>query len=246
MDSAFTAARGLLRFIHYAFMPNHLGYCGGAQDGLLLEQAAAGQVDHGTMPLLTKFTGALPYLLTIASSNGIADPFDERVVEAYWLGNALLDRVEASQLYRALDERFGAQLTGQLREQVMRKPVQGAKPYHLFHVIDVYRHLEVAEVGMAAMEGCRISWGQVISVDGSALMVQRQPLVTEGYKLVLGEPRAESVVRSVSGHGFVEEAQVGDWVSLHWGWVCEVLDERRLTNLEHWTSHHLALANQTI
>ncbi len=237
---------GLLLFIRYAFMPNHLGYCGGNDAELLFEHATDGRGDNRLAPLLAKFTGALPYLRTIAAGNGIADPFDDRVVEAYWLGNDLLSRVEAADLNRTLEERFGAQLTPTLRDQLMRKAPQGAKPYHFFHVVDVYRHLESDEVGMAAMESCRVSWGQVTAVDGAALVVRRRPLVLRAQQLVLDDPRLERVQRRVFDRGFVDDVAVGQWVSIHWGWACEILDDRRRGDLERWTSHHLRLANQTI
>ena len=237
---------GLLRFIRYAFMPNHLGYCGGRSSEVLLEHGSDGRADGRLTPLLAEFSGAVPYLRTIAGANGIADPFDPRVVEAYWLGNDLLAGVEAGDLYRSLEERFGRQLPASVRNQVLRKPPQGAKPYHLFHVVDVYRHLESDVVGMAAMESCRVSWGQVTSVEKTSLVVQRQPLVLEEGRLALGEPRPEPVAREVLDRGFVDAVAVGDWISIHWGWACEVLTERQRANLERWTRHHLALANQTI
>ena len=237
---------GLLLFIRYAFMPNHLGYCGGNNQEVLFEHAAAGQADQRLAPLLAKFTGAFPYLQTIAAANSIADPFDARVVEAYWLGNELLERVEASALFRSLEERFGRQLTGALRDQVLRKPPQGARPYHLFHVLDVYRHLDHDGIGMAAMESCRISWGRVTSVEGAELVVRRQPLVVRGTDLALGDEVDERVLRSISDRSFADDVVAGDWVSIHWGWTCEVLDERRLANLRRWSEYHLALANQTL
>jgi hypothetical protein len=239
-------ASGLLLFIRYAFMPNHLGYCGGDENDVLLEHAVDGRPDPRLASMLVKFTGAVPYLRTIAAANGIGDPFDARVVEAYWLGNELLDRVDAADLYRSLDERFGSQLPPRLRAQVLRKPPAGAKPYHLFHVLDVYRHLESELVGMAAMESCRISWGQVTHVDGAAVTVERQPLVLADGKLALGPARAERVLRSFEGHGFADDLAPGDWVSVHWGWVCEALDARRLANLRRTSAAHLALANRTV
>ena len=236
----------MVRFIRYAFMPNHLGYCGGTENELLLEQAASGDVERRLTPLLTQFTGALPYLRAIAAGNGIADPFDERVVEAYWLGNDLLSGVDAGDLYKTLEARFGRQLPPKLREQVLRKPPEGAKPFHFFHVVDVYRHLERETVGMAAMENCRVSWGQVRSVDGAAVMVDRQPLVWVDGKLALGQAAPERALRSFDGLGFVSDLAPGDWVSLHWGWVCERLDAARLANLRRWTDRHLAIANRTV
>ena len=240
------SSAGLLSFIRYAFMPNHLGYCGGNDNEVLLEHAAERRPDERLAPLLAKFTGAFPYLTTIASANGIADPFDIRVVEAYWLGNELLAGVEAVDLNRSLEERFGRQLTPKLREQVLRKPPEGAKPYHLFHVVDVYRHLESQEVGMAAMESCRISWGRVRSVDGASLLVDRRPLVTVNGKLALGEPMVEPVKRTVLGKGFVDDVAVGDWISIHWGWACDVIDGTKRANLEAFTRLHLDIANRTI
>jgi hypothetical protein len=79
---------GSLRFIRYAFMPNRLRYCGGDDNRTLFEYGIENAVDGGLNPLLRRFTGALPYLQLIASANGIADAFDPRVVEAYWIGTS--------------------------------------------------------------------------------------------------------------------------------------------------------------
>src|SRR4051794_22945599 len=95
---------GTLRFIRYAFMPNRLRYCGSDDNSTLFGYGIEGVVDGGQTPLQPRFTGALPYLQLIARANGIADPFDARVVEAYWLGNELLDGVEVRQLYDSLLE----------------------------------------------------------------------------------------------------------------------------------------------
>ncbi|MBW3556231.1 MAG: hypothetical protein KY454_04735 [Actinobacteria bacterium] len=244
--SAVEASSGLLSFIRYAFMPNHLGYCGGNDNDALFEHAVTRRASPDLAPLLAKFTGAMPYLRTIATANGIADPFDRRVVDAYWLGNALLDRVEAGVLHRTLEERFGRHLSPKLREEVLRKPPQGARPHHLFHVLDVYRRLEHQEIGMAAMENCRISWGEVRVVEASSLLVERQPLTLVEGRLELGPPAPERVQRTLSGQGFTDDVAPGDWVSIHWGWACEVLDERRLSGLRRWSAHHLRLANETL
>jgi hypothetical protein len=83
-------------------------------------------------------------------------------------------------------------------------------------------------------------------VASGELVVDYQPLVLREGKLTLAEPRPERRVRQVDGRGFTDAAQPGDWVSLHWGWVCEVLTERQRANLERYTRHHLRIANQTI
>lgn len=237
---------GSLRFIRYGFMPNRLRYCGGDDNRTLFEYGIEHVVDGGLDPLLRRFTGALPYLALIARANAIRDPFDERVVEAYWIGNELLERVEARQLHDALAERFGKQLQGRARQWILGKAPAGARPHHNFHVFDV--HSRVGELGhsLATMDQCRVSWGRVTRVDGAELIVERQPLVLCEGKLALGPSASERVPRQVEGRGFADAANVGDWVSLHWSWVCEVLQPRQQAALARYTDDHLRLANQTL
>ena len=96
---------GPVLFGRYAFGPNRLGYCGTDDHAALLGHAAA-QDDRELRVLARTFEGAYPYLELIARSAGIADPLDQRVVEAYWLGNDLTAAVSPSGLHRSLDERF--------------------------------------------------------------------------------------------------------------------------------------------
>lgn len=247
--STTTSLEGTLRFVRYGFMPNRLQYCGPTGDNRTLFDYAVERVsDGGLTQLLRQFSGALPYLRLIARANNLADPFDPRVVEAYWIGNELLDRVEVRQLYDSLQERFAKQLQGRTRDLVLGKAPAGARPHHSFHVLDVYSR--VGELGhtLATLDNCRVSWGQVqaLSSTGAELVVDRMPLVLSGGRLVLGPPRQERAVGQFEGHGFADDAQVGDWVSLHWGWVCEVITPRERANLERYTRYHLAIANQTI
>src|SRR4051812_42210118 len=167
-------------------MPNRLRYCGSDDNSALLGYGLEGVVDGGLGPLLRRFSGALPYLQLIARSNGIADPFDARVVEAYWLGNELLDGVEVRQLYDALLERFGKQLQGRTRELVLGKAPAGAHPHHSFHVLDVHSRVGELDHTLATLEGCRIGWGRVLRAEGAELVVEHQPLVVQAGKLALG------------------------------------------------------------
>ncbi|MGQ0607278.1 MAG: DUF6390 family protein [Chloroflexota bacterium] len=237
---------GMLRFIRYAFMPNRLRYCGGDDNRTLLEYAVEGATDPDLSPMLRRFTGAMPYLELIARSNGIADPFDSRVVEAYWIGNRLLERVEVRQLYDDMLARFGSRLTGRMREIVLAKAPAGARPHHSFHVLDVHSRVGELAHSMETLDGCRVSWGRVAEVDGAELIVERPPLELREGALVIGAARRERVLRQVEGHGFADGASIDDWVSLHWGWACEVLSEPERRSLERWTQHHLSVANQTI
>ncbi len=238
---------GTSRFIRYAFMPNHLHYCGGDDNRQIFDYALAAVREPPLETMLRKFAGAMPYLSLIARNNDIIDPFDDRVVEAYWIGNELLDRVEVGDLYGSLRERYAKQLSPRLLELVAAKAPAGGRPHHSFHVFDVWRNVAKLDGDvLATLDNCRISWGKVVSTDGGQLVVERPPLVQRDGQLVLDPARSERVLRQIDGHGFADLAEPGDWVSLHWGWVCEVLSERQRANLERYTRYHVAIANQTI
>jgi len=242
-----SAVSGTTRFVRYAFMPNRLQYCGGDDNRTILEYAVADVREPPLDRMLRRFTGALPYLQLIARGNGIQDPFDERVVEAYWIGDELLERVEARQLYEHLHQRYRRELSPRVMERVLAKAPAGARPHHSFHVLDVWRQTERGrnEV-LATIDSCRISWGRVTAVEPGELVVERSPIVLQEGRLALGAPRLERVTRMLEGSGFVASAAVGDVVSVHWSWACEVLDPVQASNLERYTAHHLRLASQTV
>ncbi|HEX5501874.1 MAG TPA: DUF6390 family protein [Thermomicrobiales bacterium] len=241
------AVAGTRRFISYAFMPNRLHYCGGDHNHAIFDYALAAVREPPLDAMLRKFTGAMPYLALIARANGLADPFDDRVVEAYWVGNDLLERVEVRDLYGSLRERYRKQLPPKLLDLVASKAPAGARPHHSFHVFDVWRTVDHLDGNvLATLDNCRISWGTVRAVEGAEVVVDRRPVVLREGRLALGEPRPERATRLIEGKGFATAVAPGDQVSMHWGWVCETLDGRQARALERYTRHHLALANTTI
>ena len=48
------------------------------------------------------------------------------------------------------------------------------------------------------------------------------------------------------GDEVLERLKPGDWVSLHWGFVCDALSDVQVKRLKQYTEHHLKLANETI
>ncbi len=232
-------------FARYAFMPNRLTYCGGDDNKALFDYCIDGVTDPGLLQLLRQFTGAVPYMRLIAQCNLISDPFDLRVVEAYWLGNELLEGVEARALYDSLRERFAKQMKAKDLELVMGKAPAGAHPHHSFHVLEVCPRNGWPQA-LSFMDNCRISWGWVVSVDGGMLTAQVSALKLQGNNLVLGQPEARQIKYQFDGRGFVDAVKPGDWISIHWNWACQILTPPRVADLEHWTRYHLRLANQTL
>lgn len=238
-------------FLRYAFRPNDLGYCGGEDSRALLEYGLDGRVDGGLLELERQFEGAYPYLQLIARANEIDDPLDARVVEAYWIGNSLLERVDMGSLYGSLEERFKGRGGAKDWRWLGAKAGEGARPHHSFHVLDVFPRIGLMRSGAAdrvleTMEQCRIRWGCVVSVEGALVIVEARPLELRDGRLALGEPRRESVQRSVDGGGFVDSASPGDWISIHWGWACDLLTPVQRDNLSRYTRRHVALCNRTL
>jgi hypothetical protein len=242
---------GALLFGRYAFPPNRLGYCGPDDNQALLEQVSESRPDQGLLELERRFEGAYPYLCLIAQANEIRDPFDPRVVEAYWIGNELLERVEAAPFYQSLSERFRNRMKPSEFGWLASKLELSARPHHNFHVFDVYVRAglmrnERADIAVQTMDSCRISWGRVAAVEGAELLVERPQLVLAGGKLTLSEARAFRASRQLDGHGFVDCVKLGDVVSIHWNWACDVLDPTALSRLRRATQRSIALANLTM
>jgi hypothetical protein len=241
---------GALLFARYAYPPNQLGYCGPDDHRALLEYGASGTHDGGLDQLARGFDGAWPYLRLIAEATGIGNPLDHRVVEAYWVGNPLLDRIDRLTFGNALTDRFRPR-TGTLFSSLAENIPAGAVPHHSFHVFGVYPWAGLlrgprSEHPLQVLQSCRIRWGRVQSVTANRAVVTSQPLAWDGRQLTLGAPSDETVTHSLDGLAFTRALNTGDWVSMHWGWVCDVLNPRQLAALRRYTAHQLAITNTVV
>jgi hypothetical protein len=241
---------GILRCTRYAFGPNRLHYCGPDASQEILAYIREGESDPGLTVLLRGFATMYPYLATIAAANGIRDPLDDRVVEAYWIGNDLLENVGKQRLYRHLAE--GLEMKKKLDagsfELLEDKIAKGAVPHHSFHVLDIWKrtgHLPVAQT-LESMEECRISWGRVVRIAGPKIEIESEPLLLVGGKLSLGSPVARTVRRSLECLSDIEQLAPGEIVTVHWGVPCEVVSEAQAAQLRKYTLRHIELANETI
>jgi hypothetical protein len=238
-DGALLAAR-------FSFMPNRLGYCGPEENPAMLGYLVEGRSDRGLEHILARFAGAFPYYSFIAAANGIADPLHPSVVEAYWIGNALLERVEAADLWRHLEERFHRRFPPRLLQMALAQVPEGARPHHNFHVMSMpvrtgHRELQHS---LETMDECRVSWGRVVADHGDTLLVERRPLRWEGDRIVLGPPAPRSVLRRFDGRPLLPDVSVGDVVAVHWGSACLRLTPGQLRHLVRYTGLHLRLANR--
>ena len=240
-------APGALLFARYAYPPNELGLCGAARPRELIEYGDAAESDGGLAELARTFDGAWPYLELIAHANRIESPLDPRVVQAYWVGNGLLDRVAPEELARHVEDRFGPRI-GRAREHVVDAVAAGAVPHHCFHVFAVYPWLGLLRTGVVdeplrVLDRCRTTPARVLSVDGDTAEVSLRPLLWCPPELGLGSPQVRQVRWQSSGLSFVPSLRPGDRVALHWDFVCDVLDAAEERALRLATRRSLAAVN---
>jgi hypothetical protein len=237
---------GLLRCTRYAFGPNRLHYCGPDANREILSYLEAGETDPGLTAMMEKFQTLYPYLKLIADANRIRDPFDDRVVEAYWLGNELLEAVGKKSFFRHLSDGLNLRRKvspGQL-DRISEPIGNGAVPHHSYHVFSVWKrtgHTETAHT-IDSIDACRISWGRVTEVDGPKIKVLRRPILPSSGALTLGEHQPVTVMRPLDAREDIAEVRVGATVTMHWNVPCEVISDRQKNNLKRYTLRHLKMA----
>jgi Family of unknown function (DUF6390) len=176
---------------------------------------------------------------------------DHRVVEAYWVGNALLDQVGASAIGGSLEDRF-RRLTGRQFGWLAEGVLAGAVPHHSFHVFCVYPWVGMLSDdrrgahALTVLDRCRIRWGRVVRSAGDQVVVESRPLTWDGRRLELCPPAPETAVRAMGGASLLPDLAPNDWVALHWEWVCDRLTSRQLAALRHHTQRHLAIVNHQV
>jgi len=236
-------------FARYAHPPNVLGYCGPSDPNDLVTATSSGRGSKELASVARRFAGVWPYLELIAASNGIPDPLEDRVVEAYWIGSKLLEDIPTSSLLACVR----AHSDGHMRGAIGRSGLEGAVlaggiANHNFHVFAVYPWLALARSGrldpaMSVLERCRIRSGRVERVDGGNVAVWTTPIAMDGKDLVIGAARLEQVRCSAEDLGFVADLAPGDLVSLHWDWICDRLHRDAFASLQHYTARSLEAVN---
>ena len=239
---------GPLLFARYAYPPNSLGYCGADETRTLLEYGDAEASDAGLGELARTFEGAWPYLTLIAHANGIADPLDPQVVQAYWVGNELLDHVQPADLARHVNERFRGRV-GRATEHLIDTVAAGAVPHHSFHVFAVYPWLGLLRTGIVeeplyVLDRCRIAPARVLSVSGDVAVVELRALRWTGDLLELDDRTSREVRWRDDGLSFVAPRR-GDWVSLHWDFACDRLTPKEAEGLHRTTYRALEAVNRS-
>src|SRR3990167_6777178 len=173
-------SQGLILCAKYSSAPNFFGYCGPPKNSILVDHLREKIGDKEVENILSQFETLYLNLKLIAFENKIQDPFNRRVVEAYWIGNDLLKNIKSKDYIALLDEKF------ELESKIGRKKFAGLKykflshqtlPHHSFHVFNIFKrtgHINSNHT-IETMDNCRIGYGQIVKlgeIQNSKLKVQ--------------------------------------------------------------------------
>ncbi|MCI4340115.1 MAG: DUF6390 family protein [Thermoplasmata archaeon] len=229
----------------FSIATNRLQFCGPADaEPVLYRAITRGERLDEARQSLARFEALMPYLEAIGGRHGL-DPFDARVVEAYWIGNELLDDFEKKEFVALL----GALVRRGLPRAVARRLVEHLPerplPHHMFHVAfvgvgSVTGHVPTT---LPNMEACRPSWGRVTVIEDSTLHVESPELAVAAGRLQLGPARS---VRLPYDPAVAGTPGVGDAVAFHWGCVALALSPERTEALRRYTDRSIASANEVL
>jgi len=226
------------------FYPHKLGFCGRQENSAkktLLSYLAGEKISEQKIrKILETFKGAFFYYKLIAKSNGIEDPFDEKVVKAYWIGNQLLEKVPVDSLKKIIIKEFvgpGFLSKAMAIKKASEIPLT-SKVHHSFHVL-----VMGSVSGRIILEGklldlCRIAWGKVIGYkkggteNSNGVIIEYQPLQKRRSKYSLGRAIHKIVFWDKK---FIPEIKIGDNVATHWNHIVQILSTKDLIYLKKYT-----------
>lgn len=225
----------------YSFMPNRLKYCGPEDsDQILHDFVAEGSNFEAVKDILEQFYALRLYLGLIAKNNRCS-PFDKKVIEAYWIGNELVENVKKEEIKNLILRDFTKKgLPKSSAEQLAETVPANALPHHSFHVFHIHSISGKILPTVGNLDKCRISTGKVKEIKDGKLVVEYKPVILEDNKLNYGKITEKEVQFNKK---FSPGLKKGDFVSLHWDFAVEKLTKEQVANLEKYTKRNMDAMN---
>ena len=176
------------------------------------------------------------YFELIAKANN-KEPFDAEVIEAYWIGNSLLENVPFKEIQKTI---LSFQKLG-LPKSIAEKKAAGLPeemlPHHSMHVLYVNFISQKVKPIVQNLSNCMVQWAKVTEANSNAISVKGFELVAE-----LGELKLREKNKTVQ-NPFALELKARDAITVHWGNAIEKIPAQELKNLQKCTIKNLAAVN---
>lgn len=223
-----------LKAIRYSCKPHELGFCGPQEVNSkdILKKYLLGKKCSNKLikKMLDEFIGAVSYYREIARLNNIKDYFDKRVIEAYWLGNGLLDNVKTDDLKNIILTDFVKPdlLTKEKALKIVDKIPSGVVAHHTFHVFFVGSITGRVEITTKLKDVCKVSWGKVVEIfeKDRKIEVETEQLFSKQFKVK---------IKIDWDKEFLPQLKKDDLVSFHWERVVEKITKKEYNNLIKYT-----------
>jgi hypothetical protein len=227
----------------FGVTPNKLGFCGPQvtmEQKALREYLYYGKNAAKARNALKKFEGAYNYYLLIAKKNKIKDPFDEKVVSAYWIGNELLEKVDAEDLKKMVLTKFTQPGLLSKKEALRRidNIPSSAKPHHSFHVFILGTVTGKIDLNTVKLKDiCRVGWGKIKKIENkkSKITISYRTAVRD-KKIRLGKHKIKELDWDKK---IIPELKMGDRVAFHWNTPVRILTKEDVKNLKKYTQNTL-------
>ena len=227
----------------FSYITNSLRFCGPSEAyEQFLQYLDKKNNEEEVKNLLLKFESLRPYFTSIAEKAEL-DCFDYKVIEAYWIGNRLLDNFNNEDMKKIIIKLTLRGLPKSIGEKLIHNMPSGLMPHHNFNVlyVGVGMTTKSVETNIQNMDNCRVSWGKVLEVSQDKLLVQTNLLIkNNNNKFELKQNETKTAVYLPK---MVPNIKNGDVVALHWGFAPLILTQEQLNNLEKYTNKILWVLN---
>lgn len=237
--------QGVQLAARFSIATNRLKYCGPADaEPALFRTIVDGKDLDASRTALLKFEALEPYLTAIAAKHGL-DPLDRDVVEAYWIGNELLEDFTRDDFRGILDVLAHRGLPRSMADTFAAHLPERPLPHHTFHVsfVGVGNVTGHVKTTLPNMEACRPAWARVLRAAGGKLEVEKPALTYDRGRLRIGAAVHETLAYD---RRFLATVRKGDHVAIHWNWPALKLADGQLTNLKEFTLRSLDAANEAL
>lgn len=219
---------GLKKAGLYSYPPYEKGLCGPKANrnenlslilNFIKKPVPTFEEEERVRKLLLRFPVVCGYYRQLAKLSGTYNIFNETVVGNYWVGGRLLDKAT-------------------------KKNCNGVLPFHTYHVLFIGSTGNI-KFDLAARDLCRITLAKVVKTQLAIkkVLVEYRPLAQKNEKIFLnGEIRGEVDWDAER----VSQLAPGNFVSLHWGKIIEVLNHSEALALKQYTSIAIDIYNSRV
>jgi hypothetical protein len=231
----------------FAIAPNSLSYCGKGGFGGIFGRYMKAKTASNRVAVenaIKHFRAHYSYLQLISKATG-RKPFDAKVCEAFWLGNELLDEVDAADLRKLICSKFAGKglLSARKAAKIAKSVPAGAVAHHSFHPLFIGSITGVVGRSAKNSDMCRPSWGKVITILGNSAVIDSQELVQNNGKLAL-VPARKIVKLGCAEMQLAGVPKVGEIIASHWGFAVMKISMVQSAELEEATKKNVQTANK--